>query len=155
MIKDRAVTDLSRRYAVSQDSLLRHRRDHIPTDAQIAAIQARDEEEAGHGLDLLDSANETRLRMGKILDTAEAGGDLRAAVAAGREMLNALSVMAKLRGEISDAPILHVMLSGPIIQLQQLVIAALQDHPAARQAVSLALAQITEPAPIMIEGNVS
>jgi len=88
---------------------------------------------------LLADVRELQARALAILDVAERAGELRTALAAIREARGNLELLGRLAGELNDAPQLNIHLSAEWLQLQAVVVGALEGHPEARESVLRAI----------------
>ncbi len=123
------------RHEVSTGALVRHADDHLPAtllQAQRAADVAHADNILGEVLGLRDHALE-------ILDKAEKVDDLRVACAAIREARGCLELLGKLAGRLQEGPTINVFMSPEWLTIQTAILQALAPHPAARQAVVVAL----------------
>ncbi len=91
---------------------------------------------------LLAQVVDLRDRATGILDTAEAEKDLKAAIAAIREARGCVELLAKLAGQLKDAPTVNILISAEWRGLQAAILAALAPHPGARLAVARALEEV-------------
>jgi hypothetical protein len=92
---------IARRFAVSEDALARHRKDHIPT-ALTKAVEAKEVATAG---DLLAQIQDLQQRAMAMLTRAEETEDTRAQCAAHRECRGHLELLAKLLGELRESSV--------------------------------------------------
>ena len=125
------LRETSALFRVSEDALWRHREDHLPATLAKAAEAA----EAARADDLLAEVRDLKARALGILDTAEAAGDLRAAVAAIREARGCIELLAELAHELDRRPVLNVLLLPEWLQVRSALLEALQPYPEARTAV--------------------
>lgn len=139
------VPELSRRFAVSPDSLRNHRRHHVPTAPQAAALAERIEAEGDHAIDLLARATSLLTQAEALLTESRADNDRRNAIMAVRECARTIELLGKLKGEISADTTVNVMLAPALMQLQTVVLVALAPFPDARHAVAAALANLSGP----------
>ena len=126
---------IAARYAVTEQSVRRHRDGHIPAtlaDAQQAA-------EVADADALLAQVRDLQARALKILDRAEDAGDLRTALGAIREARGNLELLGRLAGELQDAPTVNLYLSAEWLELRTTIITALEPYQEAREAVLRAL----------------
>ncbi len=137
-----AVSQISRRFAVTPDALARHRQNHMPTLAMSEGRRAAAVVEAERGAGLADQADQLRATALRLLAAAEAAGDLRTALQGVREAARCLELVAKLTGEIEAGATVNVLVAPAIITLQATIIAALAPYPDARAAVARALGAI-------------
>jgi hypothetical protein len=77
-----------------------------------------------------------------IFDKAEGSDDLRAAVSAIREARGCVELLAKLAGELKDAPTINLTISAEWLTVQAAVLKALEPHPAARLDVASELERV-------------
>ena len=155
---------ISREWGYSEDSLRRHKTNHIAAmvgDIKSIMEQAREaaleearqkeiedlrEEVASAAKDsmasrlevaasYLDQLNEVRARAANLLDLAEASDNLRAAGVFLRELREQIRLMAELEGRISNQPQITLITSPEWVEVRSLVINALEPYPEAREAV--------------------
>ncbi len=82
----------------------------------------------------------------RILDTAcEVDGDLRVALGAIREARGCLELLGKLAGELQEGATVNVFVSAEWLQVQAVILTALEPHAEARFAVAAALGNIGGP----------
>jgi hypothetical protein len=99
---------VAQRFAISRDAVARHRR-HLPT----ALAHAKELKEVCHGDSLLAQLRELTSEAQRLKATAEKAGDIRAALAAVRELCRIVELIAKLSGELdsrSETKILNITL---------------------------------------------
>jgi len=132
---DSAFLALSALFGVSDSALRRHAKKHLPA----TLAQAQDAAEVAQADDLLGQVKELRDKAYGVLSKAEAAGDLRTALAAIREARGCLELLAKLLGELSEQPIVNILLSPEWIRVRSRLIYALTPYPEAREAVATAL----------------
>ena len=126
------------RFSVSKSALIRHHDDHLPA----ALVRAQEATEAAQADALLAQVCDLRDRAIGILDTAEAEEDLKAAISAIREARGCVELLAKLAGQLKDAPTVNILISAEWRGLQAAILAALAPHPDARLAVARALKEV-------------
>lgn len=122
-------------HSLSPDALERHRAAHLPK----AMAHAQEAADVAHGDDLLGQVRTLQTRALTILDTAEGGGDLRTALGAIREARGCLELLARLLGELSDQPVINLLVSPEWHQTRAVILQALAPHADARLAVAAAL----------------
>lgn len=122
---------IARRFGVSKDALRRHR-EHLPTYLA-RATEAREAAQAG---DLLAQIQDLRDRALRILDKAESSRDLRVSLQAIREARQCVELLAKLAGELSEAPQVNILLSPQWVKLRKTILIALEPFPEARAKVA-------------------
>lgn len=140
LIAGRGFAEVSRAFAgLTEDAVGRHHAKHLPRAVVQDAAGAREEAEGERGADLLAEAQSLRRRAMALLGKAETVGELRTALAGVREAGRLLELEAKLRGQIEAAPTVSVVLSPAWLQVQTVILAAIEPYPAARDALVRAL----------------
>lgn len=77
-----------------------------------------------------------------IKDKAEAAGDLKTALQGIRELVRIVALLAKLRGELDERPVVNVLLSPQWLEVRAVLLQALTPYPDARQAAARALLEV-------------
>lgn len=90
-----SIRDIAGQYRISRSALSRHKAAHIPKLVQ-AAESARATQAATSGRELIDELEALRGRVRAILDRAEAGGELRVALQAVRELRETIKAQSEL-----------------------------------------------------------
>jgi hypothetical protein len=129
---------IAAQYKVSTSALVRHSDDHLPA----SLLKAQAAREAADADALLAQVVDLRDKALSVLEKAEGSDDLRAAVSAIREARGCVELLAKLAGELKDAPTINLVLSAEWLTVQAAVLTALGPHPEARLAVAGALGNI-------------
>lgn len=135
LIEGETFRALSRQYTLSRDALRRHKMEHLPT----AMAKAKEAEEASHGDNLLDHLGELREQAQRIAQKAEDAKNYTAALGGVRELVRIVELLAKLRGELNEAPAVNMFISAEWVNVQAVIVNALKSYPEARQAVVKAL----------------
>jgi hypothetical protein len=131
-----AISAISAKYRdISEDALGRHKAKHLPAKL----VMAEKAKEVAQADSLLDQVRDLQGRALAILDQAEMSGDLRTALGAIREARGNLELLAKLLGEISDAPQVNLNVSPEWLQIRAVIVTALDSHPEAKNSVLSAL----------------
>ncbi len=125
-------------FGVSKTALLRHHDDHLPA----ALVKAQDAAEAAQADALLAQVVDLRDKALDVLDTAQGSEDLRAAIGAIREARGCVELLAKLAGQLKDAPTVNILVSSEWQGLQAVILQALEPHADARLAVAEALTAV-------------
>ncbi len=137
LVAGESFRDIAGRFAgLTPASIHRHRGTHL------AAIvrKARDSEDAARAESVLDQVRSLHARTLRILAAAEAEGDASTALRALREARGGLVLLAKLLGELDEAPTVNVSLDSGWPALRTAILSALEPYPEARGAVAQALA---------------
>lgn len=133
------VSVLARAYGLTRDSVNRHMAAHVAPALREAAAREREQAEEARGDDLLGELR-SLLKIAKgLLARAVQAGDLRTATSAVGQARGVIETMARVLGDISDAPTVNVTLAPQFIQIRQTLITALEPFPEARAAVLRAL----------------
>ena len=138
LVERQAFRAIARQYGVSKDALLRHHDDHLPA----ALVKAQAAAEAAQADALLAQVVDLRDKALDVLDTAQGSADLRVALGAIREARGCVELLAKLAGQLKDAPTVNILVSAEWQGLQAVILQALEPHVAARLAVAEALATV-------------
>lgn len=114
----------------------RHARSHVASDLR----RAREAADVARADSLLDQIRSLHARTLRILANAEAAGDATTALRALREARGGLELLAKLLGELDDAPSVNVQIDAGWPALRTAILSALEPYPDARRAVAQAIA---------------
>jgi hypothetical protein len=129
------IRSIALQIGVSHMAVQRHKAEHLPT--QLA--QAHAAEEVAQADVLLSQVRTLHAKSCTILERAEAEGDLRTALMGIREARSCLELLAKLLGELSDAPQVNVLVMPEWLAVRSTLLAALAPYGEARAAVASAL----------------
>ncbi len=140
LVGGRPLSELAAKYRVSDDSLARHKGNHLPA----ALVKAREAEEVAVADDLLEEVRGLQERAREILDKAEESGDLRGALWAIREIRNGLELLARLVGQLSQGTTVNIAVSAEWVEIRSLIVGALEEHPEAKASVLRALSAVDE-----------
>ena len=138
LVERRPFRDIAGQHRVSKSALVRHFDDHIPT----SLVKAQEAKEAADADALLARVVDYQNRAIAILEKAEAVDDFRSAISALREARGCTELLAKLAGELKDAPIVNLVLSPEWLTVQVAILTALEPHPKARSDVAHALGML-------------
>lgn len=121
------MRELARRYGMHRTSLSRHKAAHL-APALVATVRER--EQAGPR-SVLDRIEQLLERVERVLDRAEADGQAKLLLDASRELRGLLELLAKITGELRDAPQVAVVLTQePAWQaFTARLVAVLDDYP--------------------------
>jgi hypothetical protein len=138
-------------FGISTDSVWRHMRKHVGEDgkARLRIVGASDPKIDLEALkrceseSLLQNLIAERVRLQRLADTAETGGNVGDAVKAARATVEVLALVGKLLGELRTGGTTittnTVLLSSSWFELRRVITVALRPHPAAQKAVLDAL----------------
>ena len=134
-----AISAISAKYRdISEDALGRHKANHLPSKL----VMAEKAKEVAQADSLLEQVRDLQGRALAILDQAEMSGDLRTALGAIREARGNLELLAKLLGELSDAPQVNLNVSPEWLQIRAVIVTALEPHPEAKNSVLRAIRSV-------------
>ena len=124
---------LAARFDTSTGALQRHKGEHLST----ALLKTDRAKQATRGDDLLNKIENLEADARRIAAKAEKGDDLRTAIVAIRELTRIVELLAKLRGELQNAPTtINIQVLAPVI------LGALEGYPETRLAVAERLSEI-------------
>ncbi len=138
LVERQPFQTIADRFEVSKTALIRHHDDHLPA----SLVQAQKATEAAQADALLAQVVDLRDKALGVLEKAEGADDLRAAVSAIREARVCVELLAKLAGQLKDAPTVNLVLSPEWLSIQATILTALEPHPNARTTVAQALSRI-------------
>lgn len=127
----------ARRFDVSKDAVSRHKAHVSASLSRVVAAR----EEAG-AVSALSRLEELHTRAMRVLDAAEADGKASLSLAAIRELRGLVETLAKITGELDERPnvqVLNVATAPEWVAIRGVLMQALAPHPAAAQAVAVAL----------------
>jgi hypothetical protein len=134
-----AISAIAAKYRdISEDALGRHKANHLPAKL----VMAEKAKEVAQADNLLEQVRDLQGRALAILDQAEMSGDLRTALGAIREARGNLELLAKLLGELSDAPQVNLTVSPEWLQIRAVIVTALEPHPDAKNNVLRAIRSV-------------
>ena len=128
---------IAKHFGASAPAVLRHR-EHLPARL-VRAQEARDAAQADTLLDQLRTLQERTL---EILRKAESAGDLRTATAAIGQARQNLELLGRMAGELRDGTTVNILVNPQWVTLQAVILAALDQYPEAKEAVSRALVSL-------------
>jgi hypothetical protein len=113
----------------------RHKDEHVPAHLS-KAVEAEAASNAG---DLLAKVAVIEAEAQRLAKKAEDAGDLRTAMSGIREMARLIELLARLRGELSDAPTINLVAAPEWHRLRRCIADALAPFPDAKLAMIEAL----------------
>jgi len=134
---------IAARYAVTEQSLRRHKAAHIPA----ALAQAGAAAEVARADDLLAQARALQQKALSLLAQAEAVGDRKTALQGVREARGCLELLARLLGELNERPQVDILLAPEWAAVRGALLVALQPYPEARAAAATALRRLGDGQP--------
>jgi len=112
----------------------RHK-EHLPA----TLVKAEAVKEATHADDLVEQLKQLRGKAISLLLAAERSGDLRTALAGVREARATIELLLEVEERIDRRPVVNILISDEWLRVRGIIIAALDAHPEARNAVVWAL----------------
>lgn len=141
ILNGRVYREITGEYGMSRSAISRHKLEHMPK-----AVQAAEQKEwVDSGTNIIQEIEELRQQAQIIKDKAEEAQDYRTALAGIREMLRIVELLAKLRGELDEAPKVNILALPQWSGVQSTLLRALQPYPEARIAAAKALEDVNEP----------
>ena len=137
LVRRTPYREITRRFGVGKDALSRHLNDHIAP----AVAKIREEEEARGALDVVKQLKVINTASLGILMEARNRGDADTTLKAVDRMLKQLELVAKLAGTLDERPRININMNPEWLELRAVIVAALEPHAAARDAVLRALEQ--------------
>ena len=121
--------DIAGQHGVSKSALVRHHDDHLPA----SLIRAQRAREATQADELLAQVLDLRDKALDVLTKAENDKNWPATIAAIREARGSVELLAKLAGQLADAPTINVIMTPEWLAVQASITAALRPYPDAGQ----------------------
>ena len=137
LVERRPFRDIAGQYKVSKSALVRHFDDHLPA----ALIKAQEAKEAADADALLAQIVGLRDEGLGVLEKAKDAEDLHTVLNAIKVTQGTIELLAKLAGQLRDAPTINLVLSAEWQAVQANVLTALDPYPDARLAVAHALGE--------------
>ena len=134
LVRREPYRNIAERFSVSLGALSRHTKEHLPA----LLAKAHDAKEASRADDLLKEVRELKGRAGQILDRTELDNP-GLALRAISEIRSQLELLARLAGELRDAPTVNLWLSPEWVELRAVIVGALEPYEEARESVLRAL----------------
>ena len=138
LVAGEALRTIADHFSVSKTALIRHKEAHLPA----TLARAKEAEEVARADDLLSQVRDLQARTLRILSASENTGELRMALAAIREARANLKLLARLLGEINEAPSVNVLASPEWVAIRAAMVETLTPYPEARVAVSGSLLRL-------------
>ena len=155
-----SVTALARRYAVSTDSLYRHRKAHLPAQLRAKLIAGPDialdldRLRENESQSLLANLVALRHRLFASLDVAEEAGDSAMVARVAHQLHENLQITGRLLGDLGVGSITQNILIQPAyVELRVALVDALATFPEARQAVAAVLHRLEDKAAADIKAD--
>jgi len=114
---------IATQYGLSEGAVRRYKADGLP----VTLVLARHAEEATHGDDLLAQLAALQADARRIGARAEGEGDLRTALAAVRELVRMIELLAEMQGELNRTPQINITLTAEWLHIRTTIVQALVD----------------------------
>ncbi len=137
LVERRPFRDIAGQYNVSKSALVRHFDDHLPS----SLVKAQQAKEAADADALLAQIVGLRDEGLGVLEKAKDAEDLHTVLNAIKVTQGTIELLAKLAGQLRDAPTINLVLSAEWQVVQANVLSALDPYPEARLAVAHALGE--------------
>ena len=135
LVNRKAFRHVAPRFNLSVRSLIRHHDDHLPE----LLLKSKAAEEATQADDLLAELRGLRDKTYELLGQAEQKGDVKAALAAIREIRATLELLAEMAGKLDRKPTVNLLLAPEWLAVRAALLTALLAYPEARAAVAQSL----------------
>ncbi len=137
LVERQAFRNIAAQFRVSTSALVRHSDDHLPS----ALVKAQEAKEAADADALLAQIVALRDEGLGVLEKAKEAEDLHTVLNAIKVTQGTIELLAKLAGQLRDAPTINLVLSAEWQAVQANVLTALDPYPDARLAVAHALGE--------------
>jgi hypothetical protein len=137
LVERRPFRDIAGQYNVSKSAVVRHYDDHLPS----SLVKAQEATEAAQADALLAQIVGLRDEGLGVLEKAKLAEDLHTVLNAIKVTQGTIELLAKLAGQLRDAPTINLVLSAEWQAVQANVLTALDPYPDARLAVAHALGE--------------
>ncbi len=137
LVERRAFRTIADQFGVSKTALLRHYDDHLPS----SLVKAQQAKEAADADALLAQIVGLRDEGLGVLKKAKDAEDLHTVLNAIKVTQGTIELLAKLAGQLRDAPTINLVVSAEWQSMQANVLTALDPYPDARLAVAHALGE--------------
>ena len=128
---EESLSALARRFGVSEDSLSRHRANHLVK----AVVPVPEPQEAKRDGDLVGQVQDLQRKTLEILEQAEQVGNQRTMLLAVEQSRRNLELQAKLLGELKSGKTVNILVMPEWLELKEKLMQALQPYPEAIEAV--------------------
>jgi hypothetical protein len=137
LITRKSFCAVSRTFSIGRDALRRHTKEHLP--ALLAKAHAAGE--IARADELIDKIKHLQERTERLLDKAELHGKWHSAFVGVGQYRQNLELLGRLIGELEATPAvqINVLMSDEWLELRSRIVAALEPHQEAREAVLRAL----------------
>ncbi len=139
-LKTRSASDIARELNLAPSSVTRHAQNHL---LPVLQELIKDDDELG-AVSVLAEIKTLYRRMKSQLERAERSDNWQAIRAFNAEARQSLELLAKLIGELNEAPQINILMMQEWQDIRGALLTALGPFPAAREAVADALEALAE-----------
>jgi hypothetical protein len=132
LVDGRSAHALAARYQLSHDAVSRHKATHMPEHL----VKAREAEEVGHALDIVQQLKLINEHSVAILTEARQAGNPLVALKAVERIHKQVELQARLLGELNERPQVNVLVASEWLAIRSTLLRVLQPNPEARAAVA-------------------
>ncbi len=140
LVGGESLAAVARRFKLSRDALRRHREAHLSPALAAIAIEKYGTECAREAFDAtVDRIEGLITRLEGLLSIAEERRSLIGGANLAREIRQSLELVARLRGELDERPVvttINVLASPEFVQAVSAILAATEAWPEARLAIA-------------------
>lgn len=137
---------IARRFRVSEDALRRHKSNHLSPALARVAVERYGQETARTAFEsVVDRVESLVGRLENLLTLAEQKGALTGGSNVAREIRQSLELIARLRGELDDRPMVttvNVLATPEFAAAVTAILGATERYPDARIAIADALEEL-------------
>ncbi len=140
LISGDSLRNIAKQFRLTAAAVNRHKSEHLPE----TLVKANEASEVARADDLLTRLEKLTTEARTIKNKAEKTGDYRTALSGIRELVRIVELLAKLRGELNEAPQVNVLLAPQWLEVRAVLISALAPYPEAKAAVASALLAVED-----------
>lgn len=130
----------AKRFSVSPTALFRHGRDHLPR----RLVEAQKQDDLGQAIDVVRQLRAINAACLEVLQKSRQSGKDSLSLRAVDRIHRQIELQARLLGELQEGPTVNVLVAPEWQQIRQVILVALEPHPAARTAVVEALKGVSD-----------
>jgi len=135
LVAGASFRNVAERFGTSATAAFRHKGDHLPA----AMVKAHEAEDIGHAIDVVAQLRAINAATLQVLADARRAGDGDLALRSVDRVQRQLELQAKLIGQLDERAVVNVLVAPEWLSIRAVLLDALGDHPAARQAVAARL----------------
>lgn len=143
LVAGASYRDVAGQHGLSKSAVERHKAEHIPG----ALVQAHAAEETANADTLLGKIAALETDAKRIGRSAETARDYRTAIAAVRELIRIVELLAKLEGKLQETQV-NILINPEWTLIRGTLLHVLAPYPEARAAVAGALLRLNDGASV-------